>query len=122
MNKLKVAALGLASTVLMLGAVVVPAGSAMADTTDKVKDGFIAVGGTGNEDLPGIAETIINTMLFIVGLLAVAMIIFAGIRYVTAHGDKSQIEGAKNTLIYSIVGLIVAIVAYALVNWVLKLF
>ena len=68
-----------------------------------------------------IVNTIINTMLFIVGLLSVVMIIFAGIRYVTAHGDKNQVESAKNTLIYAIVGLIIAIVAYALVSWVTSL-
>lgn len=70
----------------------------------------------------GIVNTVINTMLFIVGILSVVMIIFAGIRYVTAHGDKGQVESAKNTLIYAIVGLIVAIVAYALVGWVTSLF
>lgn len=82
-----------------------------------------------NDDMPedltgdnGIVTTVINTMLFIVGILSVIMIIYAGIRYVTAHGDKGQVEGAKNTLIYAIVGLIVSIVAYALVNWVVGLF
>ena len=82
-----------------------------------------------NDDMPedltgdnGIVTTVINTMLFIVGILSVIMIIFAGIRYVTAHGDKGQVESAKNTLIYAIVGLIVSIVAYALVNWVVGLF
>ena len=82
-----------------------------------------------NDDMPedltgdnGIVTTVINTMLFIVGIWSVIMIIYAGIRYVTAHGDKGQVEGAKNTLIYAIVGLIVSIVAYALVNWVVGLF
>ena len=82
-----------------------------------------------NDDMPedltgdnGIVTTVINTMLFIVGILSVIMIIYAGICYVTAHGDKGQVEGAKNTLIYAIVGLIVSIVAYALVNWVVGLF
>lgn len=82
-----------------------------------------------NDDMPedltgdnGIVTTVINTMLFIVGILSVIMIIYAGIRYVTAHGDKGQVEGAKNTLIYAIVGLVVSIVAYALVNWVVDLF
>ena len=73
-------------------------------------------------DLPSIAKTVVNTMLFIVGILAVIMIIFAGIRYITAHGDKGQVESAKNTLIYSIVGLVIAIIAYALVTWVTGLF
>lgn len=70
----------------------------------------------------GIITTIINTMLFIVGLLAVIMIIYAGIRFVTAHGDEQQVKGARQTIIYSVVGLIVAIVAYALVNWVFTQF
>lgn len=69
-----------------------------------------------------VLKTVINTMLFIVGVLAVAMIIFSGIRYITAHGDKGQIESAKNTLIYSVVGLVIAIIAYAIVNWVIGIF
>ena len=70
----------------------------------------------------GVITTIINTMLFIVGLLAVIMIIYAGIRFVTAHGDEKQVESARQTIIYSVVGLIVAILAYALVNWVFNQF
>jgi len=66
----------------------------------------------------GVVNTVINVMLFIVGILCVIMIIFAGIRYVTSAGDKGKVDTAKNTIVYSIVGLIVAIVAYALVNWV----
>ena len=73
------------------------------------------------KDLDG-NQGIINTMLFIVGLLAVIMIIYAGIRFVTAHGDEKQVTGARQTIIYSVVGLIVAIVAYALVNWVFTQF
>lgn len=65
-----------------------------------------------------VVTTIINTMLFITGLLSVIMIIYAGIRYVTAHGDTSQVKSAQNTLIYAIVGLVVSIVAYAVVSWV----
>ena len=66
----------------------------------------------------GVVTTVINTMLFIVGLLSLVMIIFAGIRYTTAHGDKQQVTSAKDTLIYAVVGLIVAIIAYAVVNWI----
>jgi hypothetical protein len=69
-------------------------------------------------DLNDIIHTVINVMLFIVGILAVVMIIFSGIRYVTSAGDKGRVDSAKNTIIYSVVGLIVAIVAFALVQWV----
>ena len=95
-----------------------------ASAAEEIKSGYEAAGGDDSDsnDLTSIVGTIVNTMLFIVGVLAVIMIIYSGIRYITAHGDKGQVESAKNTLIYSIVGLVVAIVAYAIVNWVIGLF
>jgi hypothetical protein len=65
-----------------------------------------------------IVNNVINIMLFIVGILCVVMIVYGGIRYTISRGDKGEVEGAKNTIMYAIIGLIVAIVAYALVNWV----
>jgi ABC-type Na+ efflux pump permease subunit len=66
-----------------------------------------------------IVTTVINTMLFIVGALAVVMIIFGGLRYVTSAGNSSAVTAAKNTIIYAIVGLIVAFLAFAAINFVL---
>lgn len=66
----------------------------------------------------GVVTLIINILLFIIGILCVIMIVFGGIRYTTSTGDKNRVDGAKNTIIYAVVGLVVAIVAYALVNWV----
>lgn len=117
-----------ALTVLMiacapLAGALLPSQDAHADAKSQVQSGLSNVSGASTgSDLPGIASKVVNVMLFIVGILAVIMIIFSGIRYITAHGDKGQVEGAKNTLIYAIVGLIVSIVAYALVNWVVGLF
>lgn len=93
-----------------------------ASAAGEIKKGYTQAGGSESDSLPDIIGTVVNTMLFIVGVLAVIMIIYSGIRYITAHGDKGQVESAKNTLIYSIVGLVVAIVAYAIVNWVIGLF
>jgi len=67
----------------------------------------------------GIITTIINTMLFIAGALSVIMIIFGGLRYVTSAGNSSNVTAAKNTVMYAIIGLIVAFLAYAAVNFVL---
>lgn len=61
---------------------------------------------------------IINTLLFVVGAAAVLMIIIGGLRYVLSGGDQSAISSAKNTILYSVVGLIVAFMAYAIVNFV----
>jgi hypothetical protein len=66
--------------------------------------------------------TIVNVLLFLVGALAVIMIIASGIFYVISSGDAGKVAKAKNTLTYSIVGLVVAFIAFALVNWVFKLF
>lgn len=60
-----------------------------------------------------------NTVLFIAGALAVIMIIYGAIRFMTAHGNEKQVESARLIVTYSVIGLIIAILAYALVNFVL---
>lgn len=61
-----------------------------------------------------------NTVLFIAGALAVIMIIYGSIRFMTAHGNEKQVESARLIVTYSVIGLIIAILAYALVNFVLS--
>jgi hypothetical protein len=60
--------------------------------------------------------------LFIIGAISVIMLIIGGIRYVVSGGDSSAVTSAKNTILYAIVGIIVALLAYALVNFVLTSF
>ena len=66
----------------------------------------------------GLIKTVVNVLLWAVGVLSVIMIIFSGFRYITSAGDASKTKSAQSTLIYSVVGLIVAIMAYAIVNMV----
>ena len=61
-----------------------------------------------------------NTVLFIAGALAVIMIIYGSIRFMTAHGNEKQVESARLIVTYSVIGLIIALLAYALVNFVLS--
>ena len=68
----------------------------------------------------GWITTIINIALFIVGIASVIMIIYSGIRYTTSRGEGKAVESAKNTMLYAIMGLIIAIVAYALINFVIS--
>ena len=63
---------------------------------------------------------ILNAFIFIIGAVAVLMIIISGMKYVMSNGDQSQISSAKNTILYAIVGLIVALMSYAIVNFVLN--
>lgn len=67
----------------------------------------------------GIITTITNVMLFIAGALAVIMIIIGGIRYATSGGNGAAVTAAKNTILYAVVGLIIAFLAFAAVNFIL---
>lgn len=66
--------------------------------------------------------TIINVLLFIVGAIAVIMLIWGGIRYATSAGNAASVTSAKNTIVYAVVGLVIASLAYAIVNWVFNIF
>jgi len=69
-----------------------------------------------------IAKRIIDTFLYAVGVLSAIMIIFSGLKYITANGDAEKMKSAKSTLQYSIVGLIVAMLAFTIVNFVVDRF
>lgn len=68
----------------------------------------------------GIFKRITNTMLYIIGIIAVVMLIIGGIRYVTSGGDAKKVTDAKNTVLYAIIGLVISFLAYAIVNFVIS--
>ena len=76
-----------------------------------------------NPDYPngctGVVTTIANTALFILGSVAVLMLIYGGIRYTISGGDEKAITSAKNTILYAVIGIFVAVAAYAIVNFVI---
>lgn len=72
------------------------------------------------DGLSNILKNATNIVLFIAGALAVIMIIYGSIRFMTAHGNEKQVESARLIVTYSVIGLIIAILAYALVNFVLS--
>lgn len=117
MNKIKIIVLSLA---LMLGvaAVATPA-YVGASAKSEINKGINSTGTqTGGKKLDTTIKTIVNVMLFIIGALSVIMIIVGGIRYVTSTGDSSRVKAAKDTVMYAVVGLLVALFAYAIVNFV----
>ena len=67
----------------------------------------------------GTFSKITSILLFIIGAIAVIMIVIGGLRYVLSGGDSSQITAAKNTILYAVIGLIVAIFAWAIVDFVI---
>lgn len=75
--------------------------------------------GTSLFDAGGIFQTVTNILLFLIGAIAVIMLVIGGIRYVVSGGDQAAVTGAKNTILYAIVGIVVAFLAYAAVNFVI---
>lgn len=67
----------------------------------------------------GIFRVIVNTALYIIGALSVIMLIYGGIRYTISGGEQKNVEAAKNTILYAIIGIIVAVLAFAIVEFVL---
>lgn len=77
--------------------------------------------GTPDQLGPSITS-IVNTILIIVGVVAVIMLIIGGFRYVISQGNEKNISAAKDTILYAVVGLVVAILSYAIVNFVIGRF
>lgn len=74
------------------------------------------------DDASSMIHIVINILLYVLGIIAIIMIIVGGIRYTTSNGDASALTSAKNTILYSVVGLVVAILSYAIVNFVVGKF
>lgn len=74
---------------------------------------------TGKTDFGAILNTIITALLFFAGAVAVLFLIIGGFRYVVSAGNAEQVEGAKKTILYAILGLIIIFIAFVLVQLVL---
>ncbi len=126
LKKIKFTALSLFA-VLSLSAIIPPAfalSTAHAATAaESIKQGSDKVGGSDNKvTLEQGIKNVVNVLLFLIGAIAVIMIIIGGLRYVTSNGDASATKGAKDTILYAVIGIIVAILAYAIVNFVIDSF
>lgn len=88
-----------------------------------VQEGANAAQGSDQEsDLVANIKTVTDTMLFVIGVVAVIMLIVGGFRYIFSGGNSQNTTAAKDTILYAVVGIVVALLAYALVNFVLGQF
>ena len=128
----------LAIPLLAMGLVAVSGvGAGAIDTNGKCEDGKVTVtegvdcakgDGTqeelflnkdGNESL---FKTVTNVLLFLIGAISVIMLIIGGFKYVLSNGDSAAVTSAKNTILYAVIGIIIALLAYAIVNFVVTSF
>ncbi len=120
----KVKVLAMAGVLALVGVTaVLPATGAYAAINGGLVNGADRAGqGSGlarNANLETVITNVINIILYAVGIIAVVMMIFGGFQYITSAGDTAKVTKAKNTILYGIIGLVVAILAYAIVNFVI---
>ena len=112
-NKIKALAYSVSAAALTVPAAAFGAGFATPDT------------GTGNlKDTPvgDVLTTILNWLLSIVGIGGVIGFVVAGIMYLTAAGDEKKIGTAKTVMLYSIVGVVVAVIGLIAVAAIADIF
>lgn len=128
---LQITALALLATFGFTGAVVAQganpqgqvcegANTLQIDTATTSPDASCAGGAQETTDkVNSLITTIINIFSVVVGIVAVVMIIWGGLKYITSGGDSGNVTGAKNTILYAIIGLIIVALAQFIVRFVL---
>ncbi|MBR2803183.1 hypothetical protein IKE19_01205 [Candidatus Saccharibacteria bacterium] len=75
--------------------------------------------GDNDGDLVTIITGIINAIIAVLGIVAVVVIILGGVSYMTSSGDAAKVKKAKDTILYGVIGLVVCVLAFAIVNFVI---
>ncbi len=129
MKKLRLSLVALLAA-FNLAIVALPATQAGATVSlqDVQKDTCDQTGGTFNSGThqcenvkSGVTQTIakvVNVLLFIIGIIAVVVIVIGGIMYATSGGNAEQTKKAKDAILYAVIGIIVAVMAYAIVGFI----
>lgn len=107
-------------SVLALGVSFISSDITLAAPIDQIQGGIGATtDDQGTTDLNNVFKDVVNILLYVIGAISVVMLIFGGIRYTVSGGNSTQVTAAKNTIMYAIIGLVIAFLAYAIINWVL---
>lgn len=81
---------------------------------------FEGAPGADGDGLPTAVLNIINAVIGVLGIVAVVVIIVGGIQYMTSTGDAGKVKKAKDTILYGVIGLVICILAFAIVNFVVN--
>lgn len=66
--------------------------------------------------VPAVFRNVVNGTLIFAGVIALFFIIFSGFKLATAQGDPKQLEGARHTLMYAIIGLLIILFSFFILN------
>ena len=93
---------------------------AQSDSAQQVIEGAGQTSGANaSGSVSDLLATILNVLSWVAGVISVVMIIISGIRFAVSGGDSGAVAGARNGIIYAVVGLAVVVLAQSIVRFVL---
>lgn len=111
----------------LFGFVLAPTTTVLADSKNDVCDGVGAASGgsgctptDGVTDLNKVIKTAIRIFESVVGIIALIMMVTAGLRFVTSSGDSGKVTSARNTLLYAAIGIVVVALSEIIIQFVLN--
>lgn len=93
-----------------------PAGSAPSNPSGD--DGSISISGLPDVDPTSALPGVLNTAFAVIGGLSVVFLIIGAIQMTTSAGDPSGFAKGRNTALYALIGLVISIMAFSIVNFV----
>lgn len=72
--------------------------------------------------IPVVFKLVLDFLFGFAGIAALFFVLLAGFKFITSGGDAKQVEGARKTLTYAIIGLVVIILSFAIINLIAKTF
>ncbi|HSX45281.1 MAG TPA: hypothetical protein VLF39_04240 [Candidatus Saccharimonadales bacterium] len=108
------------ATILLTPVVAMAASAAQQAVCNGAGLGTGCTAPAGSTNIPSAAAKSVQLFAVVIGFVAVVMVIISGFKYITSNGDPNAVASAKNTLIYAIVGIIVAALAQGIVKYVLN--
>lgn len=111
----------------LLFAVFVPQVAVAQDAKAQVCEGVGLVGGStgcanpsGSPSVEKTIQAVVNILSILVGVAAIIMIIVGGLKYIMSSGDSGNVNSAKNTILYAVIGLVVVLLAQVIVRFVIN--
>lgn len=96
--------------------VMIPQVSAQDFGMNHIENGDLGL--TQNADPRDVAVRVIKVMMTFLGIIAVVIILLGGFKWMTASGAEDKVEEAKNLIVAGIIGMVIILSAFAIVNWV----
>lgn len=90
------------------------------DCVESKIDKDISKNTANDNSVESIVATITNTIIYLVGVASIIMLIYGGILYTISAGDSTKTKKAKDTIMYALIGLVVAVLSFALVRYVVS--